>query len=166
MKPFDSNKKKYKLKSHVTWPPKTRATITSSDGLTQGETVELRLSIDVSEAAAATRAGRAVSCPPVITNSWSEPGLGAGHGERGEGGVGDQGPEDMEHQDWTGGDDDDLAASRHEGRPPQSGGVEPVQPELNLDQLWTQVKRRLTPWRLACHSNCGHVCSVRRQRRT
>ena len=57
------------------------------------------------------------------------------------------------------------ADAEHEGRPPQPSVVEPRQPAPNPDlQRWVRVRARLSTWNLACDSQCGRVCSARRQK--
>ena len=129
--------------------------------------VQVSVLVGEEEVAAHAGPGRAASCPPDIAGTGRRPEEGAGQGilaeEAGVGGDVQDGGE--EHQDQVEANDV-LAAVRREGRPPQPDGVEPGPPMPNPDlQQWVRVKRRITPWRLACHSSCGRVCAVRRQRR-
>ena len=67
----------------------------------------------------------------------------------------------------TGDEDDEVDVgtdAEHGGRPPQLAIVESRQPSSNPDlQKWVRVRGRLYTWRLACNSQCGRVCAVRRQ---
>ena len=171
MRAFETNRKrKYSLRSKVTWPPRSPFPVTKCSGAPAlGEAVSVQVSVLVGdeEVAAHTGPSRAASCPPDIAGAGHGPEEGAGQGMPAEeaGVGGDVQDEGVGHQDEVEAIDV-LAAVRHGGRPPQPDGVEPGPPMPNPDlQKWVRVRRRITPWRLACHSDCGRVCAVRRQRR-
>ena len=175
MKPFGKNKARERIRTRVTWLRNSPIPITELTRTpTTGAAVTVQVNVDVGETAATP--GRAASCPPDIADNTNKPGSETGleedcdHAGAGEvGDVEEAQAVEMEHQDL--GEDGDHsvveAVSEHGGRPPQLSDVEPLQPRPNPHlQRWVRVRRRLCAWRLACHDQCGRVCSVRRQRRT
>ena len=172
MKPFDSKRKKrQKIKTRITWLSGDPAPVTDIIRTpATGPAVKLDVSVEIGETAAGP--ARAVSCPPdIAADNVNKPSCAGPEQWDQIWGVGSDGgmeslAEMEEHQD-IGEESGVEAAAMHGGRPPQHGGVEPLQPIPNPGlQRWTRVRARLAFWRLACHDQCGRVCAARRQNRT
>ena len=123
-------------------------------------------SIDDEFSAAGAVPGRGAATnerPALIPVPGTGPGLTEPSGLTGD--VGEDAEGEV-HQQRSDEDVDVETDSEREGRPPQPRVVESRQPSSDLIlQRWVKVRARLSTWRLACHSSCGRVCSVRRQKR-